>query len=348
MTVKLFVGLGNPGDKYLMNRHNVGFMAVDAIAAEHDFGPWRKRFNGMVSELQTGAYKLVMLKPGTYMNESGRAVGEAMRFYKLTPADVTVFHDELDLEPGKLKVKVGGGHAGHNGLRSIAAHIGPDFRRVRIGIGHPGDKSKVSNYVLGDFAKADHDWLTAMLDGIAKAASKLVEGQDAPFMNEVARIARPAKGAPAKSVELKAAASITAPVPASAPVAAPAPVAASAPAPAADAVLAAAPVLAPAPVAPASAAAVVPDPLAAPASTPAPAASIPAATPAQAVAPVTVAAIVNGEVQAVEPQAAIEMDPGVLRSKTGPTPTDIKRRESGALGGLKSWIHHRFRAGVSA
>ncbi|MDX2264266.1 MAG: aminoacyl-tRNA hydrolase [Hyphomicrobiales bacterium] len=199
--MKLFVGLGNPGAQYAMNRHNVGFMALDAIAQEHDFGPWRKRFQGVASELQTGAYKLVLLKPATYMNESGRAVAEAVRFYKLTPADVTVFHDELDLPPGKLKVKTGGGHAGHNGLRSIAAHLGPDFRRVRIGIGHPGDKAKVSGYVLSDFAKSDKEWLAAALHGVAQGAAKLVEGQDAPFLNEALRAARAYKPGAAPTAE---------------------------------------------------------------------------------------------------------------------------------------------------
>lgn len=190
MAVKLLIGLGNPGDKYLFNRHNAGFMAVDAIAGAHGFGPWKRRFQGLTAEAQIGAHRVILLKPGTYMNESGRAAGEAMRFFKLTPADVTVFHDELDLEPGKVRVKVGGGHAGHNGLRSLSAHIGNDYRRVRIGIGHPGNKDEVVNYVLRDFAKTDQEWLSDLLAAIAKAAPKLVEGQDASFMNEVARLAR--------------------------------------------------------------------------------------------------------------------------------------------------------------
>jgi PTH1 family peptidyl-tRNA hydrolase len=264
MSVKLFVGLGNPGEKYAGNRHNVGFMALDAIAKEHDFGPWKKRFQGAVSELQTPAFKVVLLKPATYMNESGRAVGEAMRFYKLTPADVTVFHDELDLEPGKLRVKTGGGHAGHNGLRSIAAHIGPEFRRVRIGIGHPGDKAKVSGYVLSDFAKADQDWLDATLTGIAKAATKLVEGQDAPFLNEAIRYAR----SPIPMQEKVKPAKPAAPSPA---LVAPAPAIAAA-----------------------------------------------AATAATSHAP--------------------QSDASESASKA----------QNGALGGIKSWLHHRFRAGVSA
>lgn len=190
MTVKLFVGLGNPGEHYARNRHNVGFLAVDAIAGAHNAGPWRKRFQGSTAEIMAGNDKIVLLKPATYMNESGRAVAEAMRFYKVAAADITVFHDELDLEPGKLRVKTGGGHAGHNGLRSISAYIGSDYRRVRIGIGHPGSKHAVSNYVLHDFAKADSEWLEPLLAAIAKSVPTLAGGQDASFMNEVARYAR--------------------------------------------------------------------------------------------------------------------------------------------------------------
>ncbi len=203
MTIKLLVGLGNPGEQYAGNRHNVGFMAVDAIASLWGAGPWRKRFQGTMAEVSMNGVKVVLLKPATYMNESGRAVGEAMRFYKIGAADVTVFHDELDLEPGKLRVKTGGGHAGHNGLRSISAYIGSDFRRVRIGIGHPGHKAAVSNYVLHDFSKADRAWLEPLIAAIAKAAPKLIEGQEPSFMNEVARLSRagetraPAAAAPA-------------------------------------------------------------------------------------------------------------------------------------------------------
>ncbi len=211
MAVKLFVGLGNPGAKYALNRHNVGFMAVDTIAETHGFSPWRKRFQGLTAEAQMGAHRIILLKPMTYMNESGRAVGEAMRFYKLLPGDVTVFHDELDLEPGKVKVKTGGGHAGHNGLKSIAAHIGPDFRRVRIGIGHPGNKALVINYVLADFSKADHEWLAALLGGIAQAAPRLAEGADASFMNEVVRQTRPSKRVDAKQPAAAEEASVTKP-----------------------------------------------------------------------------------------------------------------------------------------
>ncbi len=190
MTIKLLVGLGNPGEQYARNRHNVGFMAIDAIASHWNAGPWRKRFQGAMSEASVSGMKVVLLKPATFMNESGRAVGEAMRFYKITAADVTVFHDELDLEPGKLRVKTGGGHAGHNGLRSISAHIGSDYRRVRIGIGHPGNKAVVSHYVLHDFSRADEDWLEPLLGAIAKSVPKLLEGQEPSFMNEVARLSR--------------------------------------------------------------------------------------------------------------------------------------------------------------
>ncbi|WP_421863433.1 aminoacyl-tRNA hydrolase [Parvibaculum sp.] len=181
----LLVGLGNPGAKYERNRHNVGFMAADAIVRRHSFSPPRARFQGIVSEGMFDGEKAIVLKPATYMNESGRAVGEAMRFYKLTPADVVVFYDELDLDPGKIRIKTGGGAAGHNGIRSIASHIGPDFRRVRIGIGHPGAKDRVLGYVLGDFSKADAAWVEPMLDAMADAAPLLAEGKDATFANKV-------------------------------------------------------------------------------------------------------------------------------------------------------------------
>lgn len=182
----LLAGLGNPGDEYKNNRHNVGFMAVDRIAERHGFGPWRSRFQGEVAEGRLGTEKCLLLKPMTYMNESGRAVGEALRFYKLELEDVVVLHDELDLRPGKIKVKTGGGHAGNNGLRSITAHIGADFRRVRIGIGHPGQKHLVSKYVLHDFPKEDYEWLDPLLDAIADAAPRLAEGDDARFMTDIA------------------------------------------------------------------------------------------------------------------------------------------------------------------
>jgi PTH1 family peptidyl-tRNA hydrolase len=184
--MQLWAGLGNPGPKYAMNRHNVGFMALDAIAELHGFDPPRKRFNGWALEARLGSEKLILLKPATFMNESGQSIGEAMRFYRLAPQDVTVFHDELDLASFKVKVKVGGGTAGHNGLRSTEAHIGPDFRRVRIGIGHPGHKDRVHGYVLGNYAKADIDPLSDMLGAIAAEAHWLAAGDDARFVNDVA------------------------------------------------------------------------------------------------------------------------------------------------------------------
>ncbi|GAB4536448.1 MAG: aminoacyl-tRNA hydrolase [Ruegeria sp.] len=184
--MKLFVGLGNPGAKYARNRHNIGFMAVDAIADAHGFGPWRSKFQGEVSEGWLGREKVLLLKPMTFMNRSGQSVGEAMRFYKLDSTDVTVFHDELDLAPGKVRAKSGGGHAGHNGLRSIHDHIGAAYDRVRLGIGHPGRKELVSAYVLGDFAKADSQWLEDVLRGVSDGAVHLAEGDAAKFMNAVA------------------------------------------------------------------------------------------------------------------------------------------------------------------
>lgn len=184
--MKLFAGLGNPGDRYARNRHNVGYMAVDAIAAAHGFGAWRSKFSGQLAEGRLGTEKILLLKPETFMNRSGDAVQAAAAFYKLAPEDIVVFHDELDLGPGKLRVKTGGGHAGHNGLRSITGHVGPDFQRVRIGIGHPGNKKLVSNYVLGDFAKFEQDWLQPLLDGIASGAPALAGGDAPGFLNAVA------------------------------------------------------------------------------------------------------------------------------------------------------------------
>lgn len=190
--MRLFVGLGNPGAKYARNRHNIGYMAVDRIAEVHGFSPWRAKFQGQLCEGRLGREKVLLLKPETFMNLSGQSVGEAMRFYKLTPADVIVFHDELDLAPGKARVKQGGGHAGHNGLRSLHAHIGDDYARVRLGIGHPGHKDRVAAYVLGDFSKADQDWLAPLLDGIGDGAPALAEGDNGRFMNAVAlRLAPP-------------------------------------------------------------------------------------------------------------------------------------------------------------
>lgn len=186
----LLVGLGNPGEKYKRHRHNVGFMAIDAIADAMRFGPARNKFQAEMREGDIAGEKAIALKPQTFMNESGQSVGAAMRFYKLSPAAVVVFHDELDLEAGKIRAKLGGGNAGHNGLRSIDEHIGADFRRVRIGIGHPGDKTRVTGHVLGDFAKADYEWLDPLLAAVAKSASFLVDG-DARFATAVAQMLTP-------------------------------------------------------------------------------------------------------------------------------------------------------------
>jgi PTH1 family peptidyl-tRNA hydrolase len=184
--MRLFVGLGNPGAKYARNRHNIGFMAVDRIAADHGFAPWRAKFQGQVAEGGLGGERVALLKPETFMNLSGQSVGEAMRFFKLEPADVTVFHDEIDLPPARLKVKTGGGHAGHNGLRSIHGHIGEAYQRVRMGVGHPGRKEAVAGYVLHDFAKAEEEWLDDMLRGISDGAAALAEGDAPRFQNAVA------------------------------------------------------------------------------------------------------------------------------------------------------------------
>jgi len=194
--MKLIVGLGNPGAKYARNRHNIGFMAVDAIAEAHGFAPWRAKFRGQVAEGRLGTERVLLLKPETYMNLSGDSVQAAAAFYKLGPGDVVVIHDELDLPPGRVRVKTGGGAAGHNGLRSIAAHIGPDFLRVRVGIGHPGDKRVVSNHVLNDFARTDAAWLDPLLAGIARAAPELAHGDGPRFANALA-LAAPAPRAPA-------------------------------------------------------------------------------------------------------------------------------------------------------
>lgn len=184
--MQLFVGLGNPGSDYALHRHNVGFMAADTIADVYRFPPWTKKFKGLIADGRIGDARILLLKPQTFMNDSGRSVGEAMRFYKLEPADVTVFYDELDLAPMKVKVKTGGGAAGHNGIRSITAHIGDDFRRVRIGIGHPGDKARVTGHVLGNYAKAEMEPLADLLGAIAREATWLAAGDDPRFMSEVA------------------------------------------------------------------------------------------------------------------------------------------------------------------
>jgi len=189
----LLVGLGNPGARYAGNRHNVGFLAVQEIAKRHGLGPWRRRFAGVACEGPLDGVRTLLLLPGTFMNESGRAVAEAAHFYKLSLSDITVFHDEIDLPPGKVRVKIGGGIAGHNGLRSISEHIGNDYRRVRIGVGHPGDKDMVQHYVLSDFAKSDRDWVNALIAIIGDNAELIARGQDASFQNKI-HLAMVAKG----------------------------------------------------------------------------------------------------------------------------------------------------------
>lgn len=183
--MKLLVGLGNPGVKYAYNRHNIGFMVLDEIARHNQATPWRERFSGAFCEATIGGEKTLLLKPLTYMNDSGRAVQACAKFYKLDENHVIVFHDELDLEPAKLRIKKGGGNAGHNGLRSITAHIGNEYTRVRLGIGHPGDKAQVHNYVLNDFAKAEQGWVEALCRSCAENISLLLNGEDASFANKV-------------------------------------------------------------------------------------------------------------------------------------------------------------------
>lgn len=202
--MQLFVGLGNPGAKYARNRHNIGFMALDRIAEDHGFGPWKSKFQGQIAEGRLGGDKVLLLKPETFMNRSGQSVGEAMRFYKLEPGDVTVFHDELDLAPGKVRVKQGGGHAGHNGLRSIHGHIGDAYRRVRLGIGHPGRKEAVAGYVLHDFSRADEDWLDDVLRGLSDGAGHLAAGDGGKFMNAVALRTAPPRSSTSPKPEAKA------------------------------------------------------------------------------------------------------------------------------------------------
>ena len=199
--MKLIVGLGNPGAKYARNRHNIGFMAVDRIAQDHGFAPWKGKHHGAISEGRFGSERAVLLKPETFMNNSGQSVQSALQFYKLDPADVIVLHDEIDLAPGKVRFKMGGGHAGHNGLRSIHAHIGPDYGRVRLGVGHPGHKDRVPAYVLHDFAKADEEWLEDVLRGLSDGVPDLVAGDTAKFLNAVAlRTNPPRSGTGQKSV----------------------------------------------------------------------------------------------------------------------------------------------------
>ncbi len=189
--MRLLVGLGNPGDEYAKNRHNIGFMALDEIAGRHGFGPFRAKFEGHVAEGNLAGEKALLLKPATYVNESGRSVRAATGFFKLPPCDVIVFHDEIDLAAGKVRVKRGGGHAGHNGLRSIHSHIGPDYGRVRIGVGHPGDKDKVVGHVLKDFAKSDKEWLEPLLAGLAEHLPLLLASDDSAYMSKVATAVNP-------------------------------------------------------------------------------------------------------------------------------------------------------------
>src|SRR5471030_471665 len=191
--MRLFVGLGNPGAKYHSNRHNIGFTVADEIARRHGFAPWRRRFQGETAEGTLERERVVLLKPMTFMNESGRAVQEAANFFKLNPGEITVFQDELELPPAKVRVKVGGGIAGHNGLRSITSHIGNDYRRVRLGIGHPGVKELVHSYVLSDFAKSDLPWVEALCEAVADNAGLLATGRDSAFQNKV-HLAMQAKG----------------------------------------------------------------------------------------------------------------------------------------------------------
>jgi peptidyl-tRNA hydrolase, PTH1 family len=191
--VRLLIGLGNPGTRYAGNRHNIGFMAVEAIARRHGFPPWRRRFQGVATEGPLAREKVLLLLPGTFMNESGLAVAEAAHFYKIGTGDIVVFHDEIDLPPAKVRVKTGGGVAGHNGLRSISSHVGNDYRRVRIGVGHPGVKELVHNHVLSDFAKAERPWVEALCDIMADNAGLLAKGDDASFQNKV-HLAMQAKG----------------------------------------------------------------------------------------------------------------------------------------------------------
>jgi len=212
--MKLLVGLGNPGAKYAGNRHNIGFMAVDRIAADHGFGPWKAAFKGEVAEGRLGAEKVLLLKPGTFMNLSGQSVQAVMAFYKLDLGDVTVLHDELDLAPGKCRVKQGGGHAGHNGLRSISGSLGEGYNRVRLGIGHPGHKDAVAAYVLHDFAKSDHDWLEDLLHGLSEGATHLAAGDAQKFMNAVALRTAPPRSSEKPKPEAKAAEDAAKPAPA--------------------------------------------------------------------------------------------------------------------------------------
>ena len=187
--MKIFIGQGNPGAKYAGNRHNIGFMTMERIASDHGFSPWRAKFQSEVCEGQIGGERVLLMKPQTYYNETGRAASEALRFYKGPQRDVTVFHDEIDLAPGRLRVKRGGGHSGNNGIRSMLSHLGEDFRRVRMGVGHPGDKAMVMHHVLADFAKADEAWRDALIEAVSRAIGLLVAEEDERFQTEVMRLA---------------------------------------------------------------------------------------------------------------------------------------------------------------
>ncbi|AZN95969.1 aminoacyl-tRNA hydrolase [Mesorhizobium sp. M9A.F.Ca.ET.002.03.1.2] len=195
----LFAGLGNPGAKYADNRHNVGFMAADAIARRHSFSPWSKKFQGLIAEGTLGGEKIILIKPQTFMNNSGQSIGEALRFYKLAPSALTVFYDEIDLADGKVRVKTGGGAGGHNGIRSIDGHVGNAYRRVRIGVGHPGVKEFVQHHVIGDFAKADREWLEPLLDAIGAHAEMIVRGDESGFMNKLSLAVQGKTGAAPES-----------------------------------------------------------------------------------------------------------------------------------------------------
>jgi len=197
----LVVGLGNPGSEYARNRHNIGFMAADSLVRRHSFSPWKSKFQGELADGTIGGEKIVVLKPHTFMNLSGQSVAAASRFLKVPVADIVVLHDELDLAPGRVKVKRGGGAGGHNGIKSIDAHLGPDFRRVRLGIGHPGDRDRVTGWVLHDFAKADQAWLEPLLDAVADGFPLLAAGDDAGFMNKVATLTAPPKPKPEKPAD---------------------------------------------------------------------------------------------------------------------------------------------------
>ncbi|AYM06097.1 MULTISPECIES: aminoacyl-tRNA hydrolase [Agrobacterium] len=201
--MKIIAGLGNPGAQYAGNRHNIGFMAVDALQRLPSFAPWSKKFKAEISEGEIGGEKVLLMKPLTYMNLSGESVGEAMRFFKLAPADIIAIHDELDLPAGRARIKTGGGHGGHNGLKSLDAHCGKEYRRLRLGVGHPGDKERVHGHVLGDFAKADRVWLDPLLDAIADNAAMLVKAEDSQLMNKLALAtgSKPEAEKPAKAAK---------------------------------------------------------------------------------------------------------------------------------------------------